>query len=211
MPDKLNPRRDGPRAGHYASAMTAAPHDWDDLYAPPPAASFRRAAVSLWVTGALFALLGGACGLMFAAIGTTPIDEVIAQGDGQFSEAQADALRQFHPFMLGVAAVLGVILFLPGLLMLVLGFPVKGRVGWAVTAALVVAGLETILIGLAGLSSLVNAVLAADVTGILTVLVIFGVAVGLLIWTLGRLLVARRALKAKEPGYTDDDPWETAI
>ena len=140
--------------------MTAAPHDWDDLYAPPPGASFRRAAVSLWVTGALFALLGGACGLMFAAIGTTPIDEVIAQGDGQFSEAQADALRQFHPFMLGVAAVLGVILFLPGLLMLGLGFPVKGRVGWAVTAALVVAGLETILMGLAGLSSLVNAVLA---------------------------------------------------
>ena len=79
------------------------------------------------------------------------------------------------------------------------------------TAALVVAGLELALMGMAGLSSLVNAVLAADAVGVLTVLIVFGAAIGLLVWTLGRLLVARRALRIKKPETTDDDPWETAI
>ncbi len=192
-------------------------YDYDPYRADPPAPrdAFRRAARALWVTGTLFALLGGACGLMFAAVGATPFDQLVAQGEGRFTPEQIDTLRGLHPLLLGVAAALGLVLFLPGLVMLVLGFFVRRGSRFATVAALTVTILELLLIAFAGLSSIVNAVLTADLAAALTAIVMFGVPVALLVWTTLRLLQARRALNARGHGddhpHPDDDPWETAI
>jgi hypothetical protein len=167
----------------------------------------RRAAVAVWVSGAVVLLIS-ACGLAsMAAMIATPAGELRQLDEaGQVPAETWAELEQLRPFLPTAAALLGGLVTLPALALIALGFGVRRGHPTAMRAASILLWVMLSFVGL----NLVLSLPAALSGGVLNLLPILAVS-GLLWWCI------RVLRQAKAAGATDTtqarldlDPWETS-
>lgn len=163
----------------------------------------RRAAVRLWVCGGVFILLFGCCAGMFSLVSQMPWSEFEqSMRQQQMSDQQLDQLRQMWGYMPAVAGLMALVGPLPGLLYLLLGFPVRALKRWAANAAMVVGALHGGVLLVMLLLNLVGYLGHGDMSYGLFSTVMWGLPLALVIWMVRGLWHARDA-----QAHGDVEPW----
>jgi len=184
---------------------------------PPRDDPAQRSAVYCWVIGGLTTLLFSCCGCSIGALATMPAGEVQraftrqqSQSGGQITQEQIQMLMQLHPTGYAVLAVAVVLLgLIPSVALLLLGFAVRQRKRWAIIAALVIIGVQTLICGGLLFFSLVGGLISGDPVGVLFSLLVFGGVTTLLIFAL-RSLRRTMSMQQAAPVVRSDgtEPWD---
>ena len=173
----------------------------------------RHAATAVWCSAGLLLAASVCFGGSAAVLSVVSIPQLRQMEGASDVPAEVwDELAELQPHLAAAAVATGVLVFLPGLALLVLGFGVRAARRGRVIAAQACCGVPLTLLGLNLLISLPSAARGGG-AGVLGLLPMLGL-VAVLFWTVRRLGQAKRFAGAParphtQPGASpDDDPWE---
>lgn len=173
--------------------------------APPPTspAPATRAAVAVWVAAAIQVILFGGCALLLGLAAMSP-EAQLRQATGEMP-AQITA-GQMRIVLWAFAGLIALTMWVPGLVLLFLGFGVKeGRRGQTLAAAVILV-VQAVLLGFFVLLPTVNTLLeGGPLIGVAVHLLVFGGLLWIVVWAARRALLARRAATA--PMFDAEEPW----
>lgn len=178
--------------------------------APPATRAPRRAAVAVWAAAGVQLLVFGCYASLLAGLGAIPAQAI---REGMSEQVPADQLEQIiqnQPAMLVGAVVLTLLMVLPALALLVLGFYVRQRRRGAILAARVILFIQAGLVGLMLALNLAAGVTTGDVVALVTAMVFLGGTLALIVWTLRALGAAAREANARH-SYHDTEPWNSHL
>lgn len=175
--------------------------------APGQSEAPQRAAVAMWVTAAVQMIVFGCCSLLLAGVGMLPEQTLRQEMSEQMPSDQLDQLVQGQPLLLIGAIVLMLVMFLPALVLLLLGFRVRSRRLGSARAARVIlyaqAGLLAVVLAWYALVGAMQGVLL----GICMPLVVLGGVLALVIWASRTLRTAINELRQQE--LDEINPWNS--
>lgn len=160
------------------------------------------AAVACWVAGGVELAVMGCCMLTMLLISFASPAQL----------QQADLPQGVTPGQLAVAArwiagLLAVLMVVPGLVLLYLGFAVRqGRRG-AMLAAGVILIVQAAVVAVLALLSILGSAMTGDVLGLALNVVVLGGVTALLVWAAWRVLRARLGAAGNGGIDIDDEPW----
>ena len=187
-----------------------------DPYRSVNEASGGRAAIATWVAAGAVLLLFGCCSGLFTFLAVTSLDDLRRMsGPEGMSAEQMEAMKQVKPVAIPFVAATLLVMVLPALIALVLGFFVNGGKRWAILAVLGIFAVQAVLVLLMLLAAVLGSVLSGDVVSAVMVLVLWGGLFALLCWPVVQLWSLRRdeggSVRAPTMpvGYAPpaDEPW----
>lgn len=137
----------------------------------------RRAAIWVWVIGAMQLMLSSCFLLMFAALALIPPQMLLNEMHGQYS---ADEIALIYQAVWPSIIVLGLGGSLPGIVYLALGFAVWAGRRPAIITAMVMVITQCIVLGLLLVTQVVAAVLTADPAALTSGVLLFGTPLAVL-------------------------------
>lgn len=190
-------------------AETQPPYDHDNWAQPAPPTSGRSAAAAVWITAGVQIVLFGLCTSMFVVLGLLSASQLEQIVQDQPQELTADMIQIFARVM-AVAVLL--FMFLPSVVLGVLGFMVRqGSNAARILAIIILLAQAAILAGLV-LLNIVSALLTGQlaIVELAISVVLFGGLIALELWTVGRLMRVRTA-NANTALSPNDEPWNSHI
>lgn len=173
--------------------------EWDGSADTGQQAS-RHAALMLWVTGGLEVLMFGFCSAAAMAIGLMPADQLRKLASAQkVNTAQFKELLKNQNALLPDAVIMFVLLVLPAMLLIWLGFGVRRGKPMANKIARIILYIQILVVAMV----IVSSFLTGGGASIFMVFVVFGSLLVMLIATARACLLARDAERANSAG----DPW----
>lgn len=192
-----------------------APEPTDPPLEPPNAVSAMNvaniAAVAVWVAGAVQLLMFGCCGLGMFAAGSVPPEEFQKLLSESLPPDQMEALAPHLPALQTatfiVSIFIGLLLVLPALVMLYLGFGVRRGHRGKMLAAQIIATVTAAVAALLLLVMLLQAVSLGALGSAIFNLALMGGLLAVLIWA---IIATRRARRASDGlSIDEDEPWNT--
>lgn len=160
----------------------------------------RRAAIMLWVAGGLQTVMFGVCSMRVMILGLMSrgqLRAMVAKSPQQ--SPQLDQLVNHHDAILPIAIVMMVLLVVPALWLIWLGFRVRQGRPLANVTARVILYAQSFLAAMMIFVSF----LTGNIGAILTSLIVFGSLLGVLIATARACLLARDSKQTRPSA----DPW----
>jgi hypothetical protein len=108
---------------------------------PDPLAPAKRASILMFIVGGLFLL----CGACMAGVSYVPMDQLAPEQAVQFSQLESQIRGQTGFGLMQLVFGMGLVLLIPGLLYLVLGFLVRGGGLGSVITSIVITSLVLLL------------------------------------------------------------------
>ncbi len=165
----------------------------------------RRSSVLLWIVGAVEVILFSCWAFTAGAVGLAPVSMLEEAISPQMTAEEFSQLISMRPTLAVMAAVLTILIVIPGLILIGLAFGVRRGRTWAITVARVILLVQSVLFGLFLLLGLINGLLTGDVIGFILILILFGGTLAGQVYT--NLSLGRAAHEARYGGADDDDPW----
>ncbi|MEX0744157.1 MAG: hypothetical protein WD118_01035 [Phycisphaeraceae bacterium] len=147
--------------------------------------------------------------MMFTAAGLLPEDMLREGMSDQVPEQQLDQLVQAQPAMLISAVVLLLVMFLPAVVLLLLGFAVRRGSGSAIRTARVILLLQGALVAVVLLIYVFGGITTGDVLGVCISGVLLGGTLALILWAWRALGAARR--QHGSSSGSDNEPWNEPL
>ena len=174
---------------------------WFSSGGPGPNGLRQRAAVSVWVIGAVQTVAFGCCSALMGMVAMVPLEHFRTVTDLKVFEQLAGV----YP-LLGDAAMTGFVLgFLPGLAYLALGFAVRVGRGFSTEVAMVLAATQLVVFGTVFVSNLVVAVTGHSPSAATVNILTLGSLLALLGYGIRCLWLARQSRHGDWDESTD--PW----
>ena len=172
---------------------------------------WRRAAIFCWVTGAVGFGFFGCCTASMFLMTAAPFSYVQSGPyAAQLQEAGIQNADQWRLMLIGTGIVLMLLINLPGLALIALGFGVRRGIAWARIAAMVITAAQGVLLGLYCFGSAVFALINGDVLGLIMAVVLFSPLPVLAIYTF--IVLLRAAGAGRQAAYINDhEPWNSHL
>ena len=161
-----------------------------------------KAAILVWVLGAVEVLLGGCLSMFIAALGMTPVQELLAR----LPEVQHEPIEKLHPDFPAIAVVLMILTVGPGFALVVLGFFVRLGHRPLTRVTLGVVGTQAALLAFLLLMSMLGALVSHDYLALITNTIIFGGLLAFMVMIL-RILYRLQSQGTDDLWDTQTDPW----
>ncbi len=181
------------------------PGDWQMPVSPPPSGptdAANIAAIYVWISAGIGLVMSCCCLGLTAGLMLVPPETLLKELPPQMP---VDEVRSILPVIAVVSAIIGVgLLLIPSLVLAVLGFKVRSASRGACITAIILIGLQTVMIGLWLVSALMGILTTGMTPGAIIPILLSGGYLGLLIWTLAKLraVLAVAADQPHQPG-----PW----
>ncbi|MFW6058781.1 MAG: hypothetical protein ACODAQ_01280 [Phycisphaeraceae bacterium] len=163
--------------------------------------------MACWIAGGIEVVLFGCCAAGLLVIGFVSPAQLQQQGELPPGVTAGQVLLA----MRWLAGILAVVMVLPGLVLLYLGFAVRQGGRGAMLAAGVILIVQAALIGVLTLLSVVGGLMTGDLLGTLVNLLLFGGVTALLIWAAVLILRARGGGGATGSMPHDEEPWNSHL
>lgn len=173
--------------------------------APRAGGAARHAAIAVWVTAAVQAVLFGCCAVLFVAVGMLPEDMMRQELADEMTEQQVDQLVQSQAALRISALVLTLVMFLPALALLMTGFGVRRRSATAIRTARIILLLQAVVVAGGLVVYVFGGLTSGDLAAACLSVLLLGGTLGLIVWAI-RALGAARIEATVRQGY-DNEPW----
>jgi hypothetical protein len=180
--------RYSPDPGRYDDGGDQPPlpsREWDEPAGPDP--NFR-AAVFVWIAGAVTMLMSGCCAMTAMMLGTVSLEE-LERVAGQPMPPQ---FTQVQPMLAYVAIAVLVMGFVPGVIYLVLGFGIRRGKLLPIRLAMVLAITQSIVLACLLLWDLAQAITAGNPMALTVSVLLMGTPLALLGFALRWLFAAQQ-------------------
>lgn len=171
--------------------------------APRSSGASRRAAIGLWVSGAAESVIFGCCSALVTVAGVVP-PEALELPDEQAAEF---AMVQHAILLLGVGVF--VLMFLPAVALLLLGFAVRRGGGRAIQWGRAIVAVHIGLVSLLLLFYLIAGLGFGQLLAMVFTVPLLAGLVALLIWTMTQLSAASHERWEREA--RDTEPWNSRL
>jgi len=182
-------------------------HEWSSRangQASQPGKACTRAAVLLWILGAIELVGFGCCGGIFTFLAVLPVEtirEMVAE-QPMPPQISVEQIHAWAPMFAGTILVLGI---LPALVYAISAFGVYAGKSAACNLALMVLMTQGIVLGVFLLSSVAGAIMMASPMDLTINVIVFGSILALIIAAIRALLTAREF--KQDTSGEQADPW----
>lgn len=183
------------------------PGDWQPPYAPPPprgrTEATDRAAVYVWLCAGLCLALACCCGMSVVGMTMLPTSEIMSQIPADMPNR--DQIQQLLPVMAVVMGIVAVVfLLIPGIVLAILGFPIRAGGRPSAITAMIILGIQALVLGLITLMNLLGVIISRSLGDLIGVFILAGV-VALFVLALSALWASLRS--PTQTSTQTVEPW----
>lgn len=188
-------------------ASAQPPYDSDNWGQPAPPATQPSAAVAVWITAGVQILLFGLCTSLFVVLSLLSSAQLEQILQDQPQEINPDTLQLFARVM---AVIVLLVMFLPSVVLGILGFKVRQGSNPARLSALTILLIQVVITGGLLLINTASALITGQWLELIISVVLLGSLLTLELWTIAKLVQNRSGSSSPSPGPSDE-PWNSHI